>query len=203
MSLPIRRSDCPASRRWRCSARSQAPELHQALERARPDGLPHVILDGKIVPCDRCKEPALSVKGEVIDLRYCGKAHTHGGSIPGRAGPGRVPAAGPGGRARLGARPDRRPSPRPARALPGRRGRLAGACRPRLRRSRPGIHIPVRQPPGAPEPDIGARPRNALPRSLRCQGERGSALLSQHWRTLQHVTAGPEPGQDHEAGAHR
>jgi hypothetical protein len=54
-----------------------------------------------------------------------------------------------------------------------------------------GIHIPVRQPPGAPELDIGARTRNALQRSLRCLGERGFALLSQHWRTLQHVTAGP------------
>jgi hypothetical protein len=39
------------------------------------------ILDGKIVPCDRCKEPALSVKGEVIDLWYSGKAHTHGGNV--------------------------------------------------------------------------------------------------------------------------
>ena len=47
------------------------------------------------------------------------------------------------------------------------------------------------EPPGAPELDIGARTRNALQRSLRCLGERGFALLSQHWRTLQHVTAGP------------
>ncbi len=29
-----------------------------------------MILDGKIIPCDRCKEPAISVKGEVIDLWY-------------------------------------------------------------------------------------------------------------------------------------
>src|SRR5208282_4851002 len=54
----------------------QAPDLHQALERARDEGLPHVILDGKIIPCDRCKEPAMSVKGQVIDLWYSGKAHT-------------------------------------------------------------------------------------------------------------------------------
>jgi hypothetical protein len=27
-----------------------------------------VILDGKIIAGDRCKEPAVSVKGEVIDL---------------------------------------------------------------------------------------------------------------------------------------
>ena len=53
---------------------AQAPGLHEALERARDEGLPHVILDGKIIPCDRCKESALSVKGEVIDLWYSGKA---------------------------------------------------------------------------------------------------------------------------------
>jgi hypothetical protein len=51
----------------------QAPDLHQALERAQDQGLPHVILDGKIIPCDRCKEPALSIKGQVIDLWYSGK----------------------------------------------------------------------------------------------------------------------------------
>jgi len=59
----------------------QAPDLHQALKRAKDEGLAHVILDGKIIPCDRCKEPAVSVKGQVIDLWYSGKAHTHGGNI--------------------------------------------------------------------------------------------------------------------------
>ncbi len=52
----------------------QAPDLHQALERAKDDGFAHVILDGKIIPGDRCKEPAVSVKGQVIDLWYSGKA---------------------------------------------------------------------------------------------------------------------------------
>ena len=46
----------------------QAPDLREALERAKGEGLSYVILDGKIIPCDRCKEPAVSVKGEVIDL---------------------------------------------------------------------------------------------------------------------------------------
>jgi hypothetical protein len=53
---------------------AQAPDLHQALERGRYTGLSHVILDGKIIPCDRCKEPAVSVQGQVIDLWYSGKA---------------------------------------------------------------------------------------------------------------------------------
>jgi hypothetical protein len=52
----------------------QAPDLRQALERATGEGLAHVILDGKVIPCDRCKEPAVRVKGEVIDLWYSGKA---------------------------------------------------------------------------------------------------------------------------------
>jgi hypothetical protein len=60
---------------------AQAPDLHQALKRARDEGLPHVILDGTVIPADRCKEPALSVKGEVIDVWYSGKAHGHGGNI--------------------------------------------------------------------------------------------------------------------------
>jgi hypothetical protein len=52
----------------------QAPDLRQALERAKDEGFSHVILDGKIIPADRCKEPTVSVKGQVIDLWYSGKA---------------------------------------------------------------------------------------------------------------------------------
>ena len=46
----------------------EAPDLRQALDRARAEGFPHVILDGTVIPADRCKEQAISVKGEVIDL---------------------------------------------------------------------------------------------------------------------------------------
>src|SRR5205823_4637115 len=46
----------------------RAPELHEALERARGGGFWHVILDGKIVRADRCREKTSSVQGEVIDL---------------------------------------------------------------------------------------------------------------------------------------
>ena len=53
---------------------AQAPGLADALERARDEGFSHVILDGKIIPADRCKEPAVSVKGQIIDLWYSGKA---------------------------------------------------------------------------------------------------------------------------------
>jgi DDE superfamily endonuclease len=69
----------------------QAPELRDALERANGAGFSHVILDGKIIPCDRCKEPAVSVRGEVIDLWYSGKAHSHGGNIQAVMAPGGFP----------------------------------------------------------------------------------------------------------------
>ena len=47
---------------------AEAPDLHEALDRARCDGLPHVILGGTIIEPDRCREPVISAKGEVIDL---------------------------------------------------------------------------------------------------------------------------------------
>ena len=59
----------------------QAPDLGQALEQARDQEFPHVILDGKVFACDRCKEPAVSAKGEVTGLWYSGRAQAHGGSI--------------------------------------------------------------------------------------------------------------------------
>ncbi len=39
-----------------------------------PDDNPPGVPAGKIIPADRCKEPAVSVKGQVIDLWYSGKA---------------------------------------------------------------------------------------------------------------------------------
>ena len=49
----------------------------------------------------------------------------------------------------------------------------------------------MKRPAGSREPDIDTRTRNTLLRSLRYQGERGFALLTQRWQTLQHVTASP------------
>jgi hypothetical protein len=54
-----------------------------------------------------------------------------------------------------------------------------------------GIHIPVKQPPDGRDLDVDTRTRNAIQRSLRCLGERGFALLTGRWRTLQQVTASP------------
>jgi DDE superfamily endonuclease len=47
----------------------------------------------------------------------------------------------------------------------------------------------LRNPGG--ELDIDTKTRNALLRSLRYQGERGFALMSQRWRVLQHVMVSP------------
>jgi hypothetical protein len=57
------------------------PGLGEALERAKDEGLSHVILDGTVIPADRCREKTLSVCGEFIDVWYSGKAHAHGGNI--------------------------------------------------------------------------------------------------------------------------
>jgi len=170
---------------------AQAPGLHQALERARDEGLPHVILDGTVIPCDRCKEPALSVKGEVIDLWYSGKAHCHGGNIQAVTAPGGFPLwvspVEPGSvhdltaarRHALPALYHAAATGLPALADLGYDG--AGI----------GVHIPVKQPADRRDLDIDSRTRNAIHRSLRCRGERGFALLTQRWRTLQHITASP------------
>ena len=169
----------------------QAPDLREALERAKDQGLAHVILDGKIIPCDRCKEPAISVKGQVIDLWYSGKAHRHGGNIQAVLAPDGFPLwvspAEPGSvhditAARTHALPalyQAAAADLPTLADPGYDG--AGI----------GIHMPVKQPTDGRELDINARTRNAIQRSLRCLGERGFALLTGRWRTLRHITASP------------
>jgi hypothetical protein len=169
----------------------QAPDLRSVLERAKDEGFSHVILDGKIIPADRCKEPAVSVKGEVIDLRYSGKAHVHGGSIQAVLAPDGFPLwvseAEPGSVHDLTAA---RARALPALYLAAATG-LPTLADPGYDGAGIGILIPVKQPPGGGELNINTRTRNAIQRSLRCLGERGFALLTGRWRTLQHVTASP------------
>ena len=54
-----------------------------------------------------------------------------------------------------------------------------------------GIYTPVKQPANGNRLAIDNRACNNLLRSLRCHGERGFALLTGRWRTLQHITASP------------
>jgi hypothetical protein len=169
----------------------QAPDLAEALERALAEGVPYVILDGKVFASDRCLETVTSVKGEEIDAWYSGKAHSHGGNVqavmrpdglPLRAGPAEPGSVNDMTAARWHALPALYRAAAlglPALADSGYQG--AGI----------GVHVPVKNLPGHPEPGINARTRNALLRDLRCRGERGFALLTQRWAALQHVTASP------------
>jgi hypothetical protein len=72
----------------------QAPDLHDALRRAKNEGMTYVILDGKIFSADRCSEKTTSVTGEQIDLWYSGKAHGHRGNIQALSAPTGFPAVG-------------------------------------------------------------------------------------------------------------
>ena len=155
-----------------------------------------MILDGTIISADRCREKTVGVQGELIDVWYSGKAHTHGGNIQAVIAPDGFPlwvsVFEPGSvhditAARIRALPAlyrAAATGLPTLADPGYDG--AGI----------GIHIPVKQPADGRELDIGTRTRNALQRSLRCLGERGFALLTGRWRTLQHITASPSKISD-------
>jgi hypothetical protein len=169
---------------------AEAPELREALDRALAEGTPYVILDGKIVDTDRCHEKTTSRKGAEIDLWYSGKKKDFGGNIQALF------------------YPDGRPM-WVSEVLPGNVNDLSAARELVLAVIGPfagkmpvladggyegaghGILTPVKKPAGNKELDINTRTRNALIRSVRCLGERGFALLTQRWRTLQHVTMSP------------
>ncbi len=171
-----------------------APDLPGALERARGEGAAYVVLDGKVIASDRCGEKAENGKGEPVDLWYSGKARRHGGNVQAVALPNGFPVwvsdAEPGSvhdlaAARVHAFPALYRAASlgmPALADAGYTG--AGA----------GIKIPFKEPRGTGEGtclDIDNRAYNKLLRSVRCLGERAFALLTQRWRTLQHITASP------------
>ena len=169
---------------------ARAPGLQEALERALAEGTPYVILDGKIVDSDRCHEKTISRKGREIDLWYSGKKKDFGGNV------------------QAVFYPDGRPM-WVSDVLPGNVNDLAAARENVLAVLRlfadampaladggyegagHGVLTPVKKPAGMKELDINARTRNALIRSTRCLGERGFALLTQRWQTLQHITASP------------
>ena len=166
-----------------------APTLHQALDRAVEQGLPYLILDGTLISSDRCAGKKTSKKGREIDKWYSGKAHEPAGNVQALTAPGGVPlwVSGvlPGSTHDLTAArelvlPGTRPylNELPVLADSGYEG--AGA----------GVHVPVKKPARG-ELDIDTKTRNALLRSLRYQGERGFALMSQRWRAIQHVSLSP------------
>nr|WP_139191046.1 transposase family protein [Actinokineospora iranica] len=169
-----------------------APDLHNALEKAKADGSAYVILDGKIFSTDRCGEKTTSVKGKQIDLWYSGKAHEHGGNVQALSGPDGFPLwaadVEPGSTHDLTAAREHvlgalyRASSHldlPTLAHGGYDG--AGI----------GVHTPIKQPADDQILHVGNRTYNALLRGLRRIGERGFAILTGRWRTLHHITASP------------
>jgi len=169
---------------------AEAPDLQEALQRAKADGYPHLILDGKIVDTDRLHLKTISKKGKIIDLWYAGKTHDFGGNIQAIISPKGIPLwvsdVLPGNvhdieAARRQVLDIVRPftAEMPILADPGYEG--AGQ----------GVFTPVKQSKDGRELDVDTRTYNALLRSLRCLGERGFALLVQRWRTLQHVSLSP------------
>jgi hypothetical protein len=169
---------------------AQAPGLEEALERAVKEGTPYVILDGKIVSSDRCHEKTVSRKGREIDLWYSGKKKDFGGNIQGLFYPDGLPmwisGVLPGNVHDIAAAREMVLA-----VLRNYTGKMPGLADCGYEGAGHGILTPVKKPKGVKELDINARTRNMLLSSARCLGERGFALLSQRWKTLQHVTASP------------
>jgi hypothetical protein len=170
---------------------AQAPDLPEALERAMAEGVPFVILDGKIFETDRLAETVTSVKDEEIDAWYSGKKHRPGASVQAVMLPGGLPVWT--SQAEPGHVHDITAARRHALPL---LYRAAATGMPTLadggyEGAGIGIHVPVKNPGGNQRLDPDTRTRNALLRGLRSQGERGFALLTQRWTTLQRITASP------------
>jgi hypothetical protein len=143
-----------------------------------------------VVDTDRCREKTLSRKGKTIDLWYSGKNRDFGGNVQALFYPSGIPLwisdVLPGNVHDLAAaRENVLGVPQPfLDAMPG----LAD---PGYEDAGHGVHVPVKKPAGVKELDIDTRARTALLRLVRFLGERGFALLTQRWRTLQYVTASP------------
>jgi len=160
-----------------------------------------VILDGTIIPADRCREQTLSIHGEAIDLWYSGKAHSHGGNIQAVLAPDGFPlwvsAAEPGSvhdltAARTHALPalyQAAAAGLPALADPGYDG--AGI----------GIHTPVRHPTDGRDLDIAHPQRPPVLAALP-----GRTRLRAAHRPLAHPPAHhrqPQQDQRHRASRAR
>jgi hypothetical protein len=170
----------------------QAPDLHDAVRRAKDDSLTHLILDGKVFSADRCGEQTTSVTGEPIDVWYSGKAHEHGGNIQALSAPSGFPLW------------VSEVKPGSVHDLTAAREHVLGALYwaasqldlPTLADggytgAGIGVHTPVKRPSNGQMLHVDNRACNALLRGLRCLGERGFALLVGRWRTLRHITASP------------
>ncbi len=169
---------------------ARAPGLREQLERALAGGAPYVILDGKIFRTDRCRTKIPSREGKEIDVWYSGKKRCFGGNVQAFFLPdGRplwVSGVLPGNDNDLTAYRELIFS----RLLPL-AGRLPVLADAGYENAGHLVITPVRKHKTVDELSLSARTRNQLIRSVRCRGERGFALLTQRWTTLQHITASP------------
>lgn len=157
---------------------AQAPDLHQALERAREAGPAHLVSDGTLIDTDRTREKKTGRKGEEIHARYSGKAHHFAGLLQALMTPQGAPLwvsdVLPG----------------PVHDITAAREQVLAALQPYLKDlpvladcgyegAGPRVYTPVKAPRDGYKLDVNTRTYNRLLRATRCQGERGFALLTQ------------------------
>jgi len=168
----------------------QAPDLQEALERAKRAGVAHLILDGTVISCDRLDEAKISKKGKEIDAWYSGKTRAFGGNLQALMGPDGMPLwisdVLPGSVHDLTAAREMvlailwlysKDMPVLADG-----GYVGAGC---------GVLTPVPQREDGIPLHADQRTYNKLLRGLRCLGERGFALLTERWKALEHVTISP------------
>jgi hypothetical protein len=175
-----------------------APDLHEALARVAEEGWSHVVLDGKLFRTDRAAATTTSVKGATINSWHSGKHHHSGGLVEAIMRPDGFPIwvsdTAPGHRHDMSLARDT-----------GVLGALYWAASqlglPTLADSAyegagQGVHTPIKQPRRGQVLAPDNQAYNLLLRSRRAIGERGFALLTGRWRTLQHTTASPSKISD-------
>jgi len=165
---------------------AQAPDLHQTLEQGKAAGWTHVVLDGTLIPTDRCrtKNPDTG-----HDLWFSGKHRAHGGNVQVVCDPDGFPVAvsdvEPGSTHDLTA----------ARAT-GFLGALYAAASllglPALAdKGYDGAGAGIATPTKGRGLHSDNATRNELIACLRAQGERGIALLKTRWKALNRIRLCP------------
>jgi hypothetical protein len=169
------------------------PDLHDALRRVAADGWSHIILDGKVFTTDRCAETTTSVKGKTIDAWYSGKHRDFGANIQAIMRPDGLPIwtspASPGHLHDLTVAANH--DVLGALYWSASELNLPTLADAGYESAGHGVYTPIKQPADGKTLAVDNRAYNLLLRSTRCHGERGFALLTQRWQTLQHTTASP------------
>lgn len=168
---------------------AHAPDLEDALRHTRDhDG--RVILDGKLLPGDRCAQPH---PGTGNDIWYSGHKRRHGANVQFLADatgePLWVSEAEPGSTADItAARIHVLPQLRRAAAED-----LVVLADAGYDGAGTGIHVPVKRPACVSQErfSVDNQAYNLLLRGMRGIGERAMAVLTGRWRVLRHITKSP------------